>query len=722
MKGMIRLIKILHYIPSFNIGGIESFIMNLYENIDKKKICFDFLVEKKIHKEYEELIANNGGKIFYIQFPKKRLKIFKYIKKINSVIKETEYDVFHCHVWNCRPFAIALAKINRIPIIITHAHACNFDTNSKRMFQTFFQKFGILLSNFNIACSDEAGKSVFKKKKYIVFSNAIDYNRFKYNYDNRIDKRKELKVKEDEILFINVGRFTYLKNQIFLIDIFNEIYKINNKVKLLLIGYGNDEQKIREKIKRYNLESNVVILNEVIHPESYLSASDYFIFPSISEGLGISLIEAQANGLKCIISNTIPSEAIIDNGVLINSLNNTAKDWADKIIKFIKKSDNDIRKCKYSQKFDVVFQARKYEKILEKSIFPKRCAIITLNGNNNFGNKLQNYALKNIIEDNGGMVETIIYKENKIKAGVKKIIRNFSIEKNEKNREKKFIEFNCNLTYSRKALPVDETKKIYDDRYDYVFYGSDQIWRPYNYGIPYLLGGNAFSRKKNISYAASFGISHIEEKYKENIKNTINNFNLISVRENRAKEIIIELTGRNDIEVLVDPTMLLDAEEWDKVSKKPEQIKEGEKYILNYFLGELSDSRKNEIERIAKENNCKIINIMDKKDPFYVSGPSEFLYLEKNAFLICTDSFHSSVFAILYNRPFIIFDREQEGLQSMNSRIDTLIDKFDLKNRRFSGLITKENLNHDYSEAYKILEKEREKSLNFLKKALDIKE
>ena len=91
--------------------------------------------------------------------------------------------------------------------------------------------------------------------------------------------------------------------------------------------------------------------------------------------------------------------------------------------------------------------------------------------------------------------------------------------------------------------------------------------------------------------------------------------------------------------------------------------------------GELSKERKDEIERIAKENDCEIINILDKNSPFYVCGPSEFLYLEKHAFLICTDSFHSSVFAILYNRPFVIFDREDKE-ENMGSRLDTLINKF----------------------------------------------
>ena len=165
--------------------------------------------------------------------------------------------------------------------------------------------------------------------------------------------------------------------------------------------------------------------------------------------------------------------------------------------------------------------------------------------------------------------------------------------------------------------------------------------------------------------------------------------------------------------------MLLSAKEWDEVSKKPEQLKT-DRYILNYFLGELSEERKKEIQRIADENNCEVINILDKNSPFYETGPSEFLYLEKNAFLICTDSFHSSVFAILYNKPFIVFDRE-ENIVKMNSRLETLLSKFKLENRWYKGHITDELLKVDYTEAYKILENERKKSEDFLKRALDLK-
>ena len=347
--------------------------------------------------------------------------------------------------------------------------------------------------------------------------------------------------------------------------------------------------------------------------------------------------------------------------------------------------------------------------------------IITIIDNNNFGNRLQNYALYNYLRN----ITTTTTIQNEAFSNSKKHyflrrLKNINYKgtySKNYNRRNNFENFNNNLKFSRKKI----TALSNDKDFDFIVVGSDQVWNP-NFGRMRDVDLLVFAKpEKRISYAASFGINEIPENLKENVSKELKKFKAISVREDRGKEIVEELTGRKDVEVLVDPTMLLTSEEWDKVSKKPTMLKK-DKYILNYFLGELSEERKNEIERIAKENNCEIINILDKNSPFYECGPSEFLYLEKNAFLICTDSFHSSVFAIIYNRPFIIFDREQKNLTSMNSRLDTLINKFKLKNRRFEGKITDKNLKHDYTEAYKILEEERKKSEIFLKKALDIKE
>ena len=258
-----------------------------------------------------------------------------------------------------------------------------------------------------------------------------------------------------------------------------------------------------------------------------------------------------------------------------------------------------------------------------------------------------------------------------------------------------------------------------DNEYDLFVVGSDQVWNPYfglnDFGLLNFIKDN----DKKVSFSASFGVNSIPDELRDKYYNSINKFKYISVREDKGKEIIEELTDRKDVEVLVDPTMLLTSKEWDEIAKKPRQLK-SEKYILNYFLGELPKEREEKINRIAKENNCDVINILNKKCPLYESGPSEFLYLEKNAFLICTDSFHSSIFAILYNKPFIIFNRNDKKNQNMNSRIETLVKKFDLEDRVYDGEnITQNYFDYDYTGAYKVLDEERKNDKTLLEIADD---
>lgn len=363
----------------------------------------------------------------------------------------------------------------------------------------------------------------------------------------------------------------------------------------------------------------------------------------------------------------------------------------------------------------------------------KKIALLTLNGNSNYGNKLQHYGLQKYIKKLNCHVETIYFYEYKkvtteIIAYIKGILKDlyyrrlgkriiFFLKRISHKRYKNFKKFDRLIDYSKSYVYKD--KYHCNDYYDSYVVGSDQVWNVkfHTFSKYYLLQDIVTDNK--VSYSSSFGISELPNDYHKMFKDNLSLFKAISVREDKGKEIINNL-GINGVEVLIDPTMLLTENEWESVSSRPKQLDKikSDKYILNYFLGDLSLSRKKEIERVALENDCFIINLLNKNDPFYTCGPSEFLYLEKNAFLICTDSFHSSVFAILFNRPFVVFERE-DRFDKMSSRIDTLINKFHLVNRKYNGVkISQENLNHDYKEAYKILEREREKSKDFLVKSL----
>lgn len=352
----------------------------------------------------------------------------------------------------------------------------------------------------------------------------------------------------------------------------------------------------------------------------------------------------------------------------------------------------------------------------------KKVGIITLIGNYNFGNRLQNYALQEVIKDLGFECFTLKNqsysntKKNYILRVIKYYLFDiFNSKKQSIDRSRNFNEFDKNINFYSKKINAFNLSKT---NLDYYVVGSDQIWNPHFGGLRDVDLLVSVESKKRVSYAASFGIDEIPFSKLKILKDELNKFKSISVREKKGKEIIDDILNRKDVEVVLDPTMLISADHWKNISKKPKQLST-DKYILNYFLAELPEQRNNEIIEFAKENNCEIINVLDKKSPFYNCGPSEFLYLERNAFMIFTDSFHSSVFAILFNRPFVVYDRKEKNPKSLESRIDTLLDTFDLKEQKYNGKL---NLNCDYNNANKILEKEKKKSINFLKKALDVKE
>ncbi len=335
--------------------------------------------------------------------------------------------------------------------------------------------------------------------------------------------------------------------------------------------------------------------------------------------------------------------------------------------------------------------------------------IYTLNGNFNYGNKLQNYAIVKKMNDYGFKVNTIWF--------------DYSLKRRLINFLKSLFIFK--LKYSRHRNFELFTKKYLNRKYknciaDKYIVGSDQVW---NYTLktfnPIFLKPSD-NPKNNISFSASFGVDHIEDKYIDVFKNGFKNFKYISVREKSGKDIIKKLTNRNDINLLLDPTLLLTKEDWNAISKKPKNYNE-KKYIFAYFLGGISKKIQSEINKVAKDYDCEIIDIINPKDKYYSCGPSEFIWLLKNAFLILTDSFHACVFSIIYKKNFGVFDRNDK-VESMSSRIDNLLNLFDLKDNYCQKQYKDSILKTDFHNTNKIMKEEQEKSESFLMESLEIKD
>lgn len=360
----------------------------------------------------------------------------------------------------------------------------------------------------------------------------------------------------------------------------------------------------------------------------------------------------------------------------------------------------------------------------------KTAMIATLYGEKNYGNKLQNYAVYKLLEKRG--IDAISIKNNKYlnydssiivaiirftASSLKQYIRDVKEYgyKNLKRRKTNFRQFSKNIPYTKSYY--NHLKKKTIEKADYLIVGSDQVWNP-NMSMDDLMLFNGFNNCNKIAISASIALPCISDKTGKRFKKCLESFKAISLREENGKRIIEECTGRNDIERLIDPTMMLNKEEWAKLITKPAfgNIRP-KRYILLYFLGGMTKQFKKQVEDFAKEQELEIIDIYNKKCPWIICGPSEFLYLEKNAALICTDSYHSTVFGFIFNTPIVVTGRNGTK-DNMNSRIDTLLKIFKLQRCKYDGNIKSSNLIVSYKEANLILKNEKKKAESFLDSAL----
>lgn len=365
--------KILVFGMSDNLGGVETIIMNYYRNINKDNVQFDFLYNTE-SIAYQDEISKLGGKTFKITPRSKSLK--KYKEDMKNFFKEHAYEYEAIWVNLCILSNIdwlKYAKKYGIKTRIVHSHnSKNMTTKIKYIFhkihKIFLKKYA---TNF-WACSEEAGKwfynkSIRKSNLYKIINNAIDIKEFSFDEKIRKNYRKEMQL-DNKLVVGHIGRMHFQKNQNFLIDIFYEINKINANTHLLLIGKGEDEQKIRTKVKELNLENSVTFLGIRNDIKKIMQVMDIFVFPSLFEGLPLVLVEAQANGIDIYASKEgISQTAKMSKNFEFISLNQTAQEWAKIILskKHIRKNNKDEIK---QSGYDIQEEAKKMEKEFIKLI------------------------------------------------------------------------------------------------------------------------------------------------------------------------------------------------------------------------------------------------------------------------------------------------------------------------------------------------------------------
>ncbi len=352
----------------------------------------------------------------------------------------------------------------------------------------------------------------------------------------------------------------------------------------------------------------------------------------------------------------------------------------------------------------------------------KKVLLVTLQGDN-LGNRLQNYALQVCLEQLGCEVWTPVYYpreldrlNKRIKNWVKVFLgrigfKKYFKDKNAHARKKKFDKFNKKYISNCFRTDFKTPFKNKWDSFDYAITGSDQVWHKWTdkkNELPFFYL-EFIERNKRISYAASFGFNAFPKEDKKQHKCGLEGIKYLACREKRGAELIYELTGRVAT-VVVDPTLLLEPEKWDLIKKKS-PLFTGNPYLLIYFLGAITDEYKNVIECIAKDNNLDIIDILNRESlQSLLTTPDEFLWLVKHATYICTDSFHASVFSIIFEKKFMVFKRIEAGMETMFDRIETLLEMFGVSDRVYDGNIG--CLYEKYSA--KDIRQIKEKSLNYI--------
>ncbi|WP_062059384.1 glycosyltransferase family 1 protein [Aquimarina longa] len=341
-------IRVLQVLTIMNRGGAETMVMNYYRNLDRSKVQFDFLLHRQERGVFDDEIENLGGKIYRLQNINFK-NLSKYKKALdNFFIDHKEYKIVHSHLNALSVFVLNSAKKNGVSIRIAHSHTSLYNLNLnpfskerhslgfafKFIVQNLLKRNITKYANHYFSCGDKAGIWLYGKKNMSevrTINNAIDSSKFIYDPEKSLQIKTELNLK-DKLVVGHVGNFVPEKNHQFILQTFQELIKIKDDCLLLLVGGGPNKSVFERMAKEMNLEKNILFLGVRSDVPVLLQAMDVFLFPSTNEGLPVTLIEAQASGLRIIASDEISKELNITGQVDFMSLEESPQLWAKKLL------------------------------------------------------------------------------------------------------------------------------------------------------------------------------------------------------------------------------------------------------------------------------------------------------------------------------------------------------------------------------------------------------
>ncbi|RGY78898.1 glycosyltransferase family 1 protein [Dorea sp. AM58-8] len=365
------MLRVLQVIGKMDRAGAETMLMNIYRHVDRSKVQFDFMVFTDEEGDYDQEIKSLGGKIYHMP-AFKGYNYFNLKKRFKLFFSKHSYEIVHGHIGSLAPAYLKVAK-EEGAYTVAHSHATNSTRLLERIIFEIFAHKVRYIGNYFFACSKQAGvdrfgKEVVSSNRFQVINNAIDCEKYRYDKEKHEQLKKQFGFEERTILG-HVGRFSPEKNHRFIIEVLKKMCDVDDKILLVLVGRGPEEEMVKQLVYQNNLEKYVKFLGVRDDVPDLMNMFDAFIFPSTYEGLGIVGIEAQAAGLPCFFSDAIPEEAIITPDVTCIPLSKSSDEWARIIEGKIQKYQ---RKDNYSYIMDANYDIKQVAKNIEEFYLEKR--------------------------------------------------------------------------------------------------------------------------------------------------------------------------------------------------------------------------------------------------------------------------------------------------------------------------------------------------------------
>lgn len=361
MESKKRAIRVLHIVGRMDRGGIETMIMNIYRNIDRNKVQFDFLAHYGREAEYNDEIRSLGGRIYEMPALKDENKVyywkfFSYVLALNKFFREhSEYKIIHCHMTNTASIYLPVARKYGVSCRILHSHSSRGKLGLLGTVTNFLQKDAYKMATDWFACSKVAVDWMYPehvKEKVKIIPNAVDASKFRYSKIIREEMRNELHL-NNELAIGCIARFRKEKNQAFLIDVLQSLLTKKKNSHLIFVGDGPELKKVMEYAEQKQVIDKITFLGLRNDVEKILQALDVIVMPSLWEGLPVSGIEAQASGLSVIASDTVSDEMNIIGKVRYLSLDSPTDIWANTIIEESLKNREDTYTLIKSSGYDI---------------------------------------------------------------------------------------------------------------------------------------------------------------------------------------------------------------------------------------------------------------------------------------------------------------------------------------------------------------------------------